>query len=315
MRQNTNPKRQRGIAHTSPKRKRGIAFCFGLGAFLCFTAGCTSSSRLATCQAEKEQLLTTIRGQRDSNRELTDQVASLESRLDQAEKELARAGGGTRLSVKPSDIPPTAKATTIDRGPVPSSTVRSDSLPWRSPAKTEFASTRSEVRGQKSEVRDQKPASSSLLDLARRDRRMQYDAASRAAKLDLPISFDKESAGLTAEDKRQLDELARLLKSDDARELRVMVAGSTVGRPSTTAPKEDGQDRFLSARQLGAARAQAVADYLDRHGIAQQRLAVTASGTPTRGASEGSAASNGVQIYLLDSDAPVVGWSSEPIRR
>jgi len=296
-------------------RQRGIAFCIGLGAFLCLTVGCTSSSRLATCQAEKEQLLTTIRGQRDGNRALTDQVASLESRLDQAEKELARAGGGTRLSVKPSDMPPTARVATIDRGPAPSSTVRSDSLPWRSPAKTEFASSKSEVGSQRSEAGGRKASGSSLLDLARRDRRLQYDATSRAAKMDLPISFDKETAGLTAEDKRQLDELARLLKSDDAHELRVMVAGSTVGRPSTTAPVGDGQDRFLSARQLGAARAQAVADYLDRHGIAQQRLAVTASGTPTRSVSEGSAASSGVQIYLLDSDAPVVGWSSEPIRR
>src|SRR4051794_18346905 len=114
MRQNTNPKRQRGT-HTSPKRKRGIAFSFRLGVFLCLTTGCTSGSRLASCQAEKEQLLTTIRGQRDSNRTLTDQVASLESRLDQAEKELARAGTGTRLSVKPSDIPPTAKAATSGR--------------------------------------------------------------------------------------------------------------------------------------------------------------------------------------------------------
>src|SRR5205085_10463029 len=107
-----------------------------------------------------------------------------------------------------------------------------------------------------------------------------------------------------------------LLTDDDARDLRVRVAGAAAGRPSTAAAKDDGQDRFYSARQLGTARAQAVADYLDRHGLAQQRLAVTASGSPTRSISEGLPSTSGVQIYLLDSDAPVVGWGSEqPLRR
>jgi len=72
--------------------------------------GCTTpSSQLATCQAEKEQLLTTIRSQRDTTRALSGQVASLESRLDQAEKELARSGSGTRLSSRPSETPPTIR--------------------------------------------------------------------------------------------------------------------------------------------------------------------------------------------------------------
>lgn len=313
MRLNTSSKRQRGTYKPEAQaRVFDVCLC---GFLCCLSAGCsTSSSRLATCQSEKEQLLTTVRTQRDSNRELTTQVASLESRLDQAEKELARSGGGPRLSVKPSEIPPTnAKAATIGRGPSDPPTVRSDSLPWRSPAKTEFASTPTQARSVSEGT--QSSSGSSLLALARRDRRLQYEAASRAAKVDLPISFDKETAGLTAEDKRKLDDLARLLKSDDARELRVMVAGSAAGRPSTTAPIDEGQDRILSARQLSAARAQAVADYLDRHGIAQQRLAVTASGTPTRSVSAGLPSPSGVQIYLLDSDAPVVGWSAEPVRR
>src|SRR5437762_4180239 len=126
----------------------------------CLATGCsTSGSRLATCQAEKEQLLTTIRGQRDSNRELTDQLASLESRLDQAEKELARSGSGTRLSSRPSDTPPT---------------VKSDSLPWRAPAKTEFASAPTLTRNVSEGA--QSSRGSALLALARRDRRLQYDA-------------------------------------------------------------------------------------------------------------------------------------------
>jgi hypothetical protein len=42
-----------------------------------------------------------------------EQVASLESRLDQAEKQLARGDSGTRLSSRPVEVAP---------------------LPWRSPA-------------------------------------------------------------------------------------------------------------------------------------------------------------------------------------
>jgi len=154
--------------------------------------------------------------------------------------------------------------------------------------------------------------------LARRDRRVQYDAAARAARIDLPISFDDKTATLTAEGKRQLDELARLLKGDDARQLRVMVAGFAAGRPSTTTPKDDGEDRFASARQLGTARAQAVADYLDRHGIAQERLGVSGTGARNlQGRGGEQVAATGVQVYLLEPDAPVVGWgpTDQPLRR
>src|SRR5436305_1313768 len=98
-------------------------FCaatIGVACCALFTGCIAPSSKLGQCQQDKEQLLATIRQQRDSTRTLNEQVASLESRLDQAEKELARAGGGTRLSSRPADMPP-------------SPPVKSDSLPWRSP--------------------------------------------------------------------------------------------------------------------------------------------------------------------------------------
>jgi outer membrane protein OmpA-like peptidoglycan-associated protein len=255
-------------------------------------SGCSApNSQLTTCQQEKEQLLTTIRTQRDTSRTLKEQVASLESRLDQAEKELARGGGNTRLSSRPKP----AESEPL----VPSS----QSLPWRAPSGNSTptaARTRGATNG------------GALLDLARRDRRLEYDAEARAARVKVPIQFEQETASLTAEDKRRLDDLARLLKSDEARELRVMVAGFAAGRPSTTAPKPDDQDRFASARQLGTARAQAVADYLDRHGIAQERLAV--SGTGTRLPQDQS---GGVQVMLMEADAPIAAFwpADQPLRR
>ena len=78
-------------------------------------AGCSSgpNEQLTKIQADKEQLLVTIRKQRDANQAMHDQVASLESRLDQAEKQLARQSpAGTRVSTRPVETTP---------------------LPWRSP--------------------------------------------------------------------------------------------------------------------------------------------------------------------------------------
>jgi outer membrane protein OmpA-like peptidoglycan-associated protein len=273
---------------------------FFLLALAAFFPGCSfTNSRLTTCQAEKEQLLTAMRTQRDTNRTLQTQVASLESRLDQAEKELARSSTGTRLSSLPS---PTVPTRTPD--PLPASTPMSktDGLPWRSP--------RADASRTESSTAQDNSASSSLLALARRDRRVQYSAEGRTARVNLPVSFEEKSATLTADDKRQLDDLARLLKTHDTRDVRVMVAGFGTGRLADNAAS-GGDDRFTAARQLGVARAQAVADYLDRHGIAQERLAVTAASART------SNNTSGVQIYLFDADAPAVAWwpGEAPIRR
>ena len=269
--------------------------------------GCAGpKSQLASVQADKEQLLATIREQRDSNRTLHDQVASLETRLDQAEKELARHGG-TRLSSRPEQ---------------PAPPVKSESLPWRNPPTGKSAAPAKSSSGpglgdggRTSNTRSNE-SGVSLASLASHDRRLQYDAQSHAARFDTPIAFEANTAALSAEGKRQLDEVARFLKSEPARELRVMVAGYAEGRPSTTAPAADGESRPASARQLGAARAQAVADYLDRHGIAQERLGIT--GVGARGI-QGDLAKNsgGVQIYLLPPDTAVVGWgpTGESLRR
>jgi septal ring factor EnvC (AmiA/AmiB activator) len=81
---------------------------------LALLVGCASApnEQLATCQKDKEQLLATIGKQRDANRAMQEQVASLESRLDQAEKQLAQAARGTRVSTRPVEVTP---------------------LPWREP--------------------------------------------------------------------------------------------------------------------------------------------------------------------------------------
>jgi outer membrane protein OmpA-like peptidoglycan-associated protein len=261
------------------------------GVLLGLAAGCAqSNSRLTTCQAEKEQLLATIRDQRDTNHTLNNKLASLESRLDQAEKELAKGGSGTRLSSRPPAItsgPPTSAAA---KAPLRAPT---ESLPWRSPPGNAPASTAPAGKAESNAPpvdnrRSSRTSDSaaSLAKLVRRDPRFRYDAKIGAAQINVPVAFSGQTATLTAEDKRQLDDIARLLKSDEARDLKIMVSDGT---------------------GANAARAQAVADYFDRHGIAGERLAV--ANAP---AARSSQSASGVQVFLLDPAASIAGWNATP---
>lgn len=243
---------------------RTIFACL-LAALAC--AGCSSpSGQIASCQADKEQLLATIREQRDANRTMHEQVASLEKRLDESEKELARRGAPT---TKLSSVKP----------------VKDDKLPWRSPesSKTESSKTAG--------TRSTNSRGGSLAALAARDERLSLDSQSGIANLNVDALFAENSAQLTAAGKRELDRVAKLLRSKEAAELHVTIAG-----PAT--------------------RAQAVADYLDSHGIADERLAVAdsdsrvaASGAANSGASKG--ASSGIQILLAQPETPVIGRNTD----
>src|SRR3954464_1378312 len=190
---------------------RYLTFCIA-GLFVS-CAGCAlRNSQLTACQAEKDQLLTTIRTQRDTSRALQTQVASLESRLDQAEKELARKGTGTRLSSVPSGVgdPPRSTPVSAPSGssanhssnPAQPAIRSSEGLPWRSPgSKTEQAPPARDLR--RGGI-NSGSSNTSLVALARRDRRVQYNADAHAARLDVPVSFEDKSATLTADGKRQL---------------------------------------------------------------------------------------------------------------
>ena len=173
-----------------------------------------------------------------------------------------------------------------------------ESLPWRSPASNAPASNSPASNPPAGKTESSPPpvdqrrgsrtsdSAASLAKLARRDPRVRYDAKVGAAQINVPVAFTGQTATLTAEDKRQLDDVAKLLKSDEARDLKVMVSGGAGEK---------------------AARAQAVADYLDRHGIAGDRLAVASSS-----AAKTSPSASGVQVFLLDPEASIAGWNATP---
>lgn len=344
-------------------------------AVLAALSGCTwPAGQLRQCQQEKEQLLAAIQKERHTAQALRDKVASLEERLDQAEKELARGAASTRLSSRPSNPPPAVDASARPSAVPPES---DRTLPWRPPAgkasggnaggnpargspaggeasptsrppaspaapNTSPTQPSSPERArqthqlqQPGRVRpaattsDEAPSprpsnaaptpatgssSRTLHSLLARDPRCEYDRQVGAYRLRLPLSF-RDSATLTAESKQRLDELARWLNRPELRDVRVLVAGYVEGRPSA----DENQGRPTTARERSLARAGAVADYLDRHGIAHERLGVSAVGSRGPIGQQGSTqnASEGVQIFLVEPEAPVIGWgpTGHPIRR
>ncbi len=255
-------------------------------------AGCSSpQAQLSLIQQDKEQLLATIQQQRDTIRTLRAQSESKETRLAEAEKALA--AGGTRLSSRPGA--PQAKT---------------EPLPWRSPP----------AKSASPPAKMSSAPNAPLEALAVREKRIQIDRQTGTARLDANIPFEAGQAIITAEGKRQLDDVARLLKTDELMDMRIMIAGYAEGRPLAGSGDAAGGEKFTTARQLAAARAQAVADYLDRHGIAQERLGISGLGSRGplgSGEADRLAAAGSVQILLLEPDATVAGWgpTGEAIRR
>lgn len=297
-----------------PRTSWNLGF-FSVAAALSLVAGCAGpSAQVSQIQSEKEELISTIKAQRDEKEILERRAASLEQRLDQSEKEIVRLTGrksnwdeGTRSasskssaapSAKPKQPPPLLKD---EPGSEEESPV--DKLPWRGPKVKPSTTPPKEPTKSESSPRTSSKVTPTLRSLAQRDSRLQYDAATDTARYQLDIPFEENGAGLTAEGRKRLDDLASWLKAEQTKELRVLVSGSSTGMRKPK-PGED-KPRYANDRQLGAARAGAVADYLDRHGITADRLVIVGSGGPSLVLEETSGSP--VQIHLAEATAPVLG--------
>ncbi len=255
---------------------------------LAATAGCASpNAQVKRIQAEKDKLLVTIDQQREANRSLQTSVASLEKRLDQAETQLA--SGTSRGS-----MPAVSQATK----PARPQAAKEDTLPWR----PHRAASQPKV------------ALPAIAQLARQDDRIEVDAETGAGVWAEDITFEPKTSALTPESRQQLAELAKLLQRSPASKFRVLVATSAERTGSRTR-----EAAAKSGRQLATSRAQSVADYLDRHGIAEDRLAISSTGVRKNTQSEHGLPATGadeVRVYLVDPDQPVLGWlTPETIRR
>jgi chemotaxis protein MotB len=126
----------------------------------------------------------------------------------------------------------------------------------------------------------------------------------------MDVLFDSGRAEIRAEAEPMLDEFANLLKSPEARELRVMVVGHTDNR---RIGKRETRERYPDNWHLASARALAVAEYLQERGVREEQLGVTAFGKHQPIASNQSAAerqrNRRVEIFITGPNTPIVGWT------
>jgi chemotaxis protein MotB len=149
-----------------------------------------------------------------------------------------------------------------------------------------------------------------LVDISRRYPSLQFDPNSGVSKLDTDILFDTGSAELKPGAEELLREVAHVLASSEAKDLRLMVAGHTDDRQVARKPA---RDKYGNNFQLSTDRALVVADSLRKFGVDEQRMAVAGFGphqpiapnlTP-----EDRQKNRRVELFVLAPDVPVIGWT------
>jgi chemotaxis protein MotB len=124
------------------------------------------------------------------------------------------------------------------------------------------------------------------------------------------VLFTSGEASLPPDARRQLDQLAQLLKTPQARDLRVMVVGHTDSR---TVGKRGTRDHYPDNWHLSAARALNVAEYLQRAGLREDQVGIAGYGRhQPLAANETDAArmrNRRVEIFITGPETPIVGWT------
>ena len=152
--------------------------------------------------------------------------------------------------------------------------------------------------------------SGKLADLARRYPSLQYDAQTGISKLDSDIMFDDGQAELKPESQKMLREFATLFRSPEARELKIMIVGHTDDRAMAKRPA---RDAYPSNWHLSSARSLAVADYLRKSGLPEDRMGVAGFAQHQPLTANATAAdrqrNRRVEIFVTGPETPIVGWT------
>jgi chemotaxis protein MotB len=152
--------------------------------------------------------------------------------------------------------------------------------------------------------------SQQLADLSRRYPSLSFDPVAGIGKLDTDVLFDSGQAELKPAAQAMLAALGRILQSEEAGDLKVMVVGHTDDQPLAGKAV---RERFASNFHLSTARALAVADQLRRQGLSERRIGVAGFGPNLPVAPNAEAGdrqkNRRVEIFVMAPDVPVVGWT------
>jgi outer membrane protein OmpA-like peptidoglycan-associated protein len=283
-------------------------------------AGCSSArSQVAQVQAEKEQLISAIREQKKELEEIKARNEKLTAQLNEAEIEIARGPSfdERRLAAKSLEKPSTSPSGSgpsameqllVDKtlgkkspGDVASSANKpADKAVASSPSKMLSVPVPSEVDSKLPWKPSRNDSTTGLQQWAAQREWLRFDQASQSVVVNAPLKFKADGRTLADDSKKTLDELAALLKSGDGKSLRVMVADESA-RTGTS-----------GAVQLSGTPAHAIAEHLDRSGIASERLGMAA--VPSEGNTDGSPR---LSLYILPGETPIIGWTppADKVRR
>lgn len=139
---------------------------------------------------------------------------------------------------------------------------------------------------------------------------LRYDPSSGISKFDTDILFAEANAELAPEARARLKEFAKVLRSPEASDLRLMIAGHADDRRIVS---DAARDMYPNNLHLSATRAARVADFLRASGVRNSRLAVQGFGSEqpiAASTTPGNRQKNRrVEVFLVAPDVPVVGWT------
>ncbi len=152
--------------------------------------------------------------------------------------------------------------------------------------------------------------STQLAQLSRRYPGIEFDTVTGAAKLDSDVLFDSADANLKEDAQEVLAEFAQILRSPEARDLKLMVVGHT---DSLKIARRGDREKFPDNFHLSSARALSVAHFLTKQGVEENQVGVSGFGGHQPIASNATAEerrlNRRVEIFVLPPEAPVVGWT------
>ncbi|MDH3717461.1 MAG: OmpA family protein [Planctomycetota bacterium] len=256
---------------------RRSLFLLPLAACLLFSGCLVPASRMATYREQYQQLC-------EKNKALEAQLMNLDAHSRKLESQLAMTEG---------ELTTTGRRSRADRRRLQN-----------------FQNERDAIYSRFGEGPLPSGVGQQLAELARRYPGLHYDDASGAAKLDADILFATAEADIQLQARQMLDEFIAILKSDEARDLRVMIVGHTDDRRMEG---DEARDIYPNNWHLGASRALSVSDYLRVRGLREDRLGVATYGKfqpIVANSSEPNRQRNRrVELFLIAPEVPVVGWT------
>ena len=263
--------------------RRALAVCLGLGTLVVWS-GClfVPKSQLTALESQNRALVEKSRAQEARIQNLETHGRNVEDQLMRAEEDLALLDEQLGLDRRQLD---NYEAERSQLHAQVMGLIRGCSVP--TPA----------LQARLVEISEQYPS-------------LQFDPYTGVSKLDTDVLFDIGRAELKPGADDVLRDLARMLKSPEGRDLKILVVGHTDDRLIAGQPV---REKYPNNFHLSAHRALVVSDELRRLGLAPQRMGIAGFGPHQPVApnmtDEDRVKNRRAELFVMAPEVPVVGWT------